>query len=98
MSIDNEENKLDENKPNTSGKAFNNGEAAKLSGLQQKLFEGIEKTKEVASATPRKVKNTKNKTPSSSVKKPSNRKRKRKKDSDGSTEDSDFNSDFDDDS
>ena len=46
--------------------------------------------------TPRKPKSSKNKTPSSSVKKPGNKKRKRKKDSDGSTEDSDY-SDFEDD-
>lgn len=100
LSIDSEENKMDENKANANVKTSNNGENTKLTALQQKLFEGIEKTKptgsEATSATPRKTKSSKNKTPSSSVKKPG-KKRKRKKDSDGSTEDSDFNSDYEDD-
>jgi hypothetical protein len=42
MSIDQEENKADENKAGNPAKAL---EPTKLSVLQQKLLEGIEKTK-----------------------------------------------------
>lgn len=43
LSIDQEE-KIDENKPNATGIKANTNEV-KLSVLHQKLFEGIEKTK-----------------------------------------------------
>ena len=44
LTIDQEENKIDENKPNSNVK-INATENQKLTVLQQKLFEGIEKTK-----------------------------------------------------
>jgi cohesin loading factor subunit SCC2 len=107
LSIDQEESRSsgnEENKPNSNLQrtAFNQnggggGEASKLTALQQKLCEGIEKTKG-SDATPKKInRSSKNKTP---VKKPSNKKRKKlKKDSDGSTDESDYNnSDYDDES
>ena len=45
LSIDQEENKIDENKPNSNVKTSNTIDTSKLTALQQKLFEGIEKTK-----------------------------------------------------
>jgi len=45
LSIDNEENKSDDAKTNPNVKGFNPTETSKLTALQQKLFEGIEKTK-----------------------------------------------------
>ncbi len=115
LCIDSEESKLDENKQNgTSINTTNNGSTTrtpnetnqKIFILQQKLFEGIEKTKSSASgqdsvnATPRKTpKANKNKHLSSSAKKSAGKekKRKRKKDSDDESDsDFDINSDLDD--
>lgn len=116
LCIDSEESKLDENKQNATSTATTASNGAttrtpnetnqKISILQQKLFEGIEKTKSNASgqdsvnATPRKTpKANKNKHLSSSAKKSANKdkKRKRKKDSDDESDsDFDLNSDIDD--
>lgn len=45
LTIDQEDNKMDENKPNSSNVKGNVNDVTKLTALQQRLFEGIEKTK-----------------------------------------------------
>lgn len=102
MSIDQDEaSKLDETK------GVKPGIEPKMTLLQQKLYEGIEKTRSVTStpggnasgqdsvsATPRKSKHKRGL--SSSTKKLSNKKRKKKRDSDDSSDEFMANSDLDD--
>lgn len=112
LSIDQEE-KIDENKPNNAGGSkTGTGEVSKLAILQQKLFEGIERTtssknsngQDSTQATPRSkakssksVRNSAKKAGSSTPSgTKSATKRKRKNDSDFSSA-SETNSDMDDD-
>lgn len=111
LSIDQEE-KIDENKPNNGSKPGTSGETSKLAILQQKLFEGIEKTtssknsngQDSTQATPRSKAKTSRSVKNSAAKKggstpscsKSATKRKRKNDSDFSSA-SDSNTDMDDD-
>ena len=103
LSIDQEESKTDENKSSASK---TNSEIAKISGVQQKLLEGIEKMKNASgtesnSNTPTRSKPNKNRSKQASSCKKSNQKntkRKRKRESENSSDDSDFiDDDLDDD-
>ena len=106
LSIDQEEGKLGDEKTPASG-SKTGAEQAKISAIQQKLLDGIEKTKAPTGTssgydsnqnTPRKLNKSAKKSGNSSCKKSLQKKKKRRRDnSDVSSDESDqYGSDMDD--